>query len=83
MKNKYKNTPRRKTPWDAYAQLNPLEEFIKSNYLDSFYYKHPKLFETNETILLNTYVLKQCKLCNSHHIKKEDIHPMGFRDINA
>ena len=71
MTNKYRNTSRKKTPWDTKESLSPLEAFIKTKYLDSFSYKHPKLIETNESELLNSYVLDCCRHCGSLHIKKK------------
>lgn len=70
MKNKYRNTSRRKTPWDKNHELSPLEDFIKSKYLDSFQVKHPKLIETSEAALLNTYEVLMCKHCFSQQISK-------------
>lgn len=79
MKNKYRNTSRRKTPWDNYTQLSPTEEFIKSNYLDSFNYKHPKLNETNEAVFLNAFEVSLCKYCGSLHIKKKGFSSNGIQ----
>lgn len=70
MKNKYRNTSRRKTPWDQSCELSPLEVFIKSNYLDTFNTKHPRLMNTNEAVLLNSFEVYFCKHCTSSLIVK-------------
>lgn len=70
MTSKYRNNSRRKTPWDNKPQLNPLEDFIKSKYLDTFNNKHPKLKETEEATLLNSFAVEECKYCKSKHFKK-------------
>lgn len=70
MKRKYNTPSRRRTPWDNKENLTELEVFIQSNYLDSFWHKHPKLKETNEAELLNSFVLNRCKYCYSKQIVK-------------
>lgn len=70
MKTKYRDTSRKKTPWDNKSEVTPLEAFIKSNYLDSFEYHHQELNLTNEHKLFNSFSMSECRLCQSNHIIK-------------
>lgn len=71
MKTKYRNTSRRRTPWDNKENLEPMEAFIKSKYLDSFNHKHPKIDDTDESKLLNNFKVEKCRYCDSKRIKKK------------
>ena len=79
MKTKYNNFSRRKTPWDNKEELTPLEDFIKSKYLDSFRHKHPKLTETDEANLLNTFEITKCRCCESEKIVKRGFTKNGLQ----
>ena len=43
MKNNKYHTSRRSTPWDNKKELEPIETFIRSNYLEYFDYHHKNL----------------------------------------
>lgn len=70
MTTKHKrNTSMRKTPWDSHPELLPMEDFIRSNYLDSFNRRHPPL-GLKEAELLNSFEVTKCRFCGSISIKK-------------
>jgi len=79
MKTKYRNTSRRKTPWDSKNVLSPVESFIKSNYLDAYNIKHPHLINTNENIFINSFSIQKCRICGSNHIKKKGFTKNGIQ----
>jgi transposase-like protein len=79
MNKKDKPASRRATPWDEQSELSPVEVFIKSNYLDSFDVKHPKLSDTNESEFLNSFIISKCKYCLSHHLKKRGFTRNGIQ----
>ena len=79
MKTKYRNTSRRRTPWGSKENLTPLEDFIRTKYLDTFNYRHPKLAETSESELLNSYPVHECRICHSSHIVKRGFTKNGLQ----
>lgn len=68
--HKFNSSSRRRTPWDGRETLTPIQAFIKSNYLDSYNYRHRRHIDTNESELLNTFKLSCCKHCGSDNIKR-------------
>lgn len=70
MKNNKYHTSRRATPWDNKKELEPIETFIRSNYLEYFDHHHKKVIDTDESILLNTYTPVVCLRCLSTNFKK-------------
>lgn len=80
MKSKYRNTSRRRTPWDYKTEPTPLETFIKSNYLFRFFeYKHQPIIYTQESELLNSYTVSKCNYCASTHFKKNGYSSNGVQ----
>lgn len=73
------NKSNRKTPWDQNKSLTPLQEFIKSNYLSNYNYKHPKLIDTNEKDVINSFELYKCKHCDSENIRKKGLTKNGIQ----
>ena len=59
------SSSRKKTPWDEKDDLTPTESFIKSNYQSHYDEKHPRLGETNEADLINSYPVTECPCCTS------------------
>lgn len=80
MKNIYSKS-RRRTPWDKLDDPTPLELFIRDKYLSYYNFKHPKLKETNEAVLLNAYPLTTCRYCGSSHIQKYGTTSNGLKRI--
>lgn len=69
MKNRI-DTSRQRTSWDNKEELSELQLFIKNKYLENYNFKHPKISETNESIILNSIEITKCRHCNSEEIKK-------------
>lgn len=69
MKNRI-DTSRQKTPWDKNADITILQSFIMDKYKKDYNTKHPKLSSTNESELLNSIKIKECKFCSSNEIIK-------------
>ncbi len=67
--NKYSS--RRKTPWDGKSVLTPTQSFIKDKYLNRYDYRHPKLSETNESLLINSFKPDCCPKCGSVSFHKD------------
>ena len=78
-KNQYRISSRRKTPWDGFLYLDPLEEYIKSKYLDNYDYHHPTLSQSNEALLFNRYEVDFCHVCGSKRIIKKGLYKTGLQ----
>lgn len=76
---KHHKSSRRKTPWDNQTKISPLELFIKQNYVKNYETKHPKIADTNEIELLNSFQLKECRHCLSTNIKKKGFTKNGIQ----
>lgn len=78
-KNNFYNSSKRRTPWDEVESLTPTQAFIKSNYLDTYYNRHPILKTTNEAELLNSLEVRCCKYCGSTSFIKKGFTGNGIQ----
>ena len=78
-KNNFYNSSKRRTPWDGKEDLSPTQAFIKSNYLDTYYNRHPILKTTNEAELLNSLEVRCCKYCGSTSFIKKGFTGNGIQ----
>lgn len=69
MKNRI-DSSRRKTPWDNNNDLTLTQLFIIDKYEKNYNFKHPKLLDTNEHLLINSIEIKKCAYCESTNIIK-------------
>lgn len=69
MKNRI-DTSRKKTPWDKSDNRTIIQSFIMEKYKATYYFKHPKLSETNESDILNSITIETCRYCSSTEIIK-------------
>lgn len=79
MKTKYKQQSRRATPWDNQQYIPPLELFLKQKHHSNYDHKHLRVFESEETDFLNSFVIKECKRCNSTSFKKRGFSKSGIQ----
>ena len=61
---------RRRTPWDNNESLTPIQSFLRMHYIAQYEARHPKLNETGEADLINSFVPSKCPYCNSEKFKK-------------
>lgn len=54
---------RKKTPWHDKTDLTPTQAFISRHYEEHYMQKHPKLEDTGEVELINTFTPKKCPYC--------------------
>lgn len=69
MKNRI-DSSMQKTPWDNVNDLTITQKFIKDKYKENYGFKHPKLVETNEYVIINSVKITKCRYCNSEFIVK-------------
>ena len=69
---------RRETPWDSTLRDN-VQEFIRNEYLDDYYEKHPALSESNEANLLNAFVPVCCPNCGSLKFTRKGFTSNGIQ----
>lgn len=79
MKKHPYSSSQRRTPWDDRNDLSPVQAFIKSNYLDTWYGHHSLLKETNEADLLNRLEASCCRYCGSVDFKKHGFTSNGVQ----
>lgn len=65
-----RNKSRRKTPWEGKAELTPTQEFITRQYKEHYMQRHPKLDETGEVALINSFRPNKCPFCGSEKFLK-------------
>ncbi len=78
MKNRI-DSSRQKTPWDNQEEISPFQKFVKETYKDNYKIKHPRLANTNESDLINSIPITNCKYCNSENIKKKGFSSSGIQ----
>ena len=50
---------RKNTPWDGLEGLTPTQEFLQMHYIAHYDQRHPKLSETGEAAMINSYEPKE------------------------
>lgn len=63
-------TSRRITPWSYDSSATPLQSFIDAKIQEAYAARHPKLSETNEAVLFNSYVPSTCPVCGSESLMR-------------
>lgn len=81
MPGKKRSTSRRATPWDTRPDdmLTPLQLFIRDHYLENYQEKHPRLDETGESELINTYVPESCPYCGCTRMQRRGLTRNGVQ----
>ncbi len=65
-----RNKSRRKTPWDGNSELTPMQSFISRQYEEHYMQRHPKLDETGEVDLINSFIPEKCPYCGNLKFSK-------------
>ncbi len=65
-----RNKSRRKTPWDKLPELTPTQKFISKQYEEHYMQRHPKLEETGEVELINSFSPIKCPYCGYAKFQK-------------
>ena len=79
MAGKSHGKSRLKTPWDSEEKLTPAQAFLQRHYQERYVARHPKLNETGESELINSYVPVCCPYCSSEQIKKRGFNVNGVQ----
>ena len=61
---------RRLTPWDTMENATPLQKFISRHYKEHYMQRHPKLEETGEVALINSFEPVRCPVCKGTSFMK-------------
>jgi len=70
MATKSHGKSRQKTPWDGTGNLTPIQEFLHMHYKEHYAARHPKLSETGEASMINSFIPSKCPYCSSEKFKK-------------
>ncbi len=70
MSNKKNRESRRVTVWDEVSELTETQSFIKAKIEEHYDQRHPKLQDSGEVGLINSYVPKMCPFCGCKKIRK-------------
>lgn len=65
-----RNKSRRKTPWGEGIELTPTQAFISRQYEEHYMQRHPKLEETGEVELINSFHPSKCPYCGNEKFSK-------------
>jgi transposase-like protein len=79
MAGKSHGKSRRKTPWDGEAELTPTQEFLLKHYQEHYAARHPKLSETGEAAMINSFIPSQCPYCGSEEFNKRGLTANGIQ----
>ena len=58
------------TPWDDEPELTPSQAFIAHHYKEHYMQRHPRLEDTGEVELINTYKPSKCPCCGHESFSK-------------
>ena len=70
---------RKNTPWDGLEELTPTQEFLQMHYIAHYDQRHPKLSETGEAAMINSYEPKECPYCASANSIRKGHDANGVR----
>ena len=79
MAGKSQGKSRRKTPWDAEEELTPTQRFLQTHYQERYVARHPKLSDSGEAELINTFVPAYCPHCNSEQFSRRGLTANGIQ----
>lgn len=79
MASKSQGKSRRKTPWDGETEVTPTQEFLRKHYKEHYAARHPKLSETGEATMINSFVPSQCPYCGSEEFNKRGLTANGIQ----
>lgn len=70
---------RKNTPWEGLEELTPTQEFLQMHYIAHYDQRHPKLSETGEAAMINSYESKECPYCASANSIRKGHDANGVR----
>lgn len=70
---------RQATPWDSAASMTPTQEFISQHYRQHYADKHPKLFSTDESRLINSFIPEDCPFCGATALSRRGFTKNGVQ----
>ena len=79
MSTKSHGKSRRKTPWDGADDLTATQEFLRTHYQEHYVVRHPRLSETGEIELINSFIPERCPYCGSQKFKRRGLTANGVQ----
>ena len=79
MADKSYSKSRRKTPWDGDTTMTATQEFLQSHYKEHYAARHPKLNETCEAEMINSFTPMNCPYCGSERFIKRGLTANGVQ----
>ena len=79
MAGKSHSKSRRKTPWDDTEELTPTQRFLQTHYKERYVARHPRLSETGEAELINSFVPTKCPYCGTDQFIKRGLTANGVQ----
>jgi transposase-like protein len=79
MSGKSHGKSRRQTPWDTEDELTPTQRFLRAHYQERYVARHPKLNETGEAELINTFEPIYCPYSRSEEFIKRGFTSNGVQ----
>lgn len=78
MRERHKS--RKRTPWDNYFNLSPVQSFIKMQYVTRFEERHPVLANSKEEAsMVNSFSPQRCPFCGSQSFTKFGFDSNGIQ----
>ncbi len=79
MKENIYSRSRRRTPWTDKASVTPLESFLDNHAAEEYSRRHPRISDTEESELLNTFEPAACPYCKKGRYKGYGYLRTGLR----
>jgi len=79
MAGKSSRKSRRKTPWDGVKELTPTQKFLQAHYKEHYTARHPRLCETGEAEMINSFMPTKCPYCSSEQFIKRGLTANGIQ----
>jgi len=79
MSGKSHGKSRNETPWDGMEDLTSTQQFLRTHYKERYEARHPKLNETGEAELINSFIPSNCPYCGADTLKKRGLTANGVQ----
>ena len=74
---------RKKSPWDDLSDITVIQEYLQMHYVARYEQRHPKIKDSGEAELINSFQPNKCPFAKQRTLLKSDLMPTEFVDTSA
>ena len=70
---------RKKSPWDDLSDITVIQEYLQMHYVARYEQRHPKIKDSGEAELINSFQPNKCPFCETTDFIKIGFDANGIR----